>query len=77
MVAFPWPLMKERAPMWLTSDTEVIKSRVPQDQKAFVEWWEVGKGLRIDCGGQLEMNDDIHNTDFCCVIEYYIICDAW
>ena len=26
-----------------------------------------------DCGGHLEIHDDIHNTDFCDVLEYYIL----
>ena len=40
------------------------------DYIAFVECW----GGRVDCGGQchLEIHNDVHNTDFCYIIEWYI-----
>ena len=41
-------LKQATALLWLTSDTKVIKSRVPQDYLAFVEWWEVA-GAGDDC----------------------------
>ena len=31
-----------------------------------------GMGGGIDCGAHLEIYEDIHNTDFCRVIECYI-----
>ena len=47
--------------MWLTPDTEVIKSPAPQDHMAFVKM--VGGGGRLSLG-HLEIQADTQNTDF-------------
>ena len=38
---------------------------------------EGGGGVGVDCGCPHETQNDIHNTDICCVIECYIICYVW
>ena len=40
------------------------------------DWWGYMGGGGVDHGGYLEIHNDIHNTDFCDVIECYI-CYAW
>ena len=31
-----------------------------------------GRGEWVNCGGQLKIHNDIHNTDFCYIIECHI-----
>ena len=40
--------------------------------------WGVGGGglLGVNCGGHMEMQHDIHNTDFCHIMGCYIFVDA-
>ena len=47
--------------------------RFPRDHAAFVEWWGGGS---TGGGGRLEIQSDIHDTDFCYVIECCIF-DVW
>ena len=39
---------------------------------AFVEWWGWG-AAGVDCGGRLEIHNDIHNIDLYYVSEWYKI----
>ena len=55
--------------MWLTPDMEV-------DMEVDMSLSN-GRQLGVDCGGHMQIRNDIRNTYFLlCVIECYI-CDAW
>ena len=62
--------------MLLTTDTEVINKTEPGSTGLNYGFCQTVGEAGVYHGGHLEIQNQIHNTDFCCVIEGYVF-DAW